>query len=152
MGERQYVLVIEEHGMVGSGPTEDLRAVEQDQSAWEDEAGKRGTIMRRDVGDWQLLTDPEVTPVVGPVSGAVPGLAAVLAEITYTTVKQATQNTWVGWEHLTDDERALIIAARDRQELFAAVVELAEAYYEAGLVEGSMIGDPDVAEVRERGL
>ncbi len=34
----------------------------------------------------------------------------------------------------------------------AALEEVLVAHYEAGLVEGSMIGDPDVAEVRERDL
>lgn len=38
------------------------------------------------------------------------------------------------------------------RELATALEPILEAHYEAGLVEGSMIGDADVAEVRERGL
>ncbi len=51
--EWQYVLVMPEHGMVGIGPTDDLRAVEQDEEAWLEETGRQGTIMRRSVGDWE---------------------------------------------------------------------------------------------------
>lgn len=49
----EYVLVMPEHGIVGIGPTTDLRAVEQDYEAWEAETGRIGTIMRRPVADWE---------------------------------------------------------------------------------------------------
>lgn len=73
----QYVLTMPEHGNVGVGPTDDLRAVEQDQKAWLDETGKVGTIMRRRVGDWEDMPAPD-QPDVEPTQ-RVCGQAAVLA-------------------------------------------------------------------------
>lgn len=57
MPDFEYILVIEEHGEVGIGPTTDREAVRQDYHDWLDETGKHGTIMRRPVSDWDV--DPE---------------------------------------------------------------------------------------------